>query len=72
MESNIHARTNTSTKCTRESRYLALFQEGSRVQGGNSIALEKGPKKAQKRPEKGPKSKFATSICMNSEKEPGL
>ena len=39
------------------------------LQGGNSIALKKGP---EKRPEKGPESKFATSICMNSKKEPGL
>ena len=26
-------------------------------------------KRNEKRPEKGPESKFATSICMNSEKE---
>ena len=37
-------------------------------QGDNSIRLKKRPK----RPEKGPESKFATSICMNSEKGPDL
>ena len=36
--------------------------------GGDSIVL----KRDRKRPEKGPKSKFAASICMNSEKELGL
>ena len=35
--------------------------------GGNSKALKKG---TEKRPEKGPESKFATSICMNPEREP--
>ena len=39
-----------------------------REKGGNSIAL----KRHEKRPEKGPESKFATSICMNAEKGPGL
>ena len=37
--------------------------------GGDSIAYKKG---TEKRTEKGPESQFATSICMNSEKEPGL
>ena len=50
-------------------RVHATPETTARVQGGDSIALKKG---TEKRSEKGPESKFATSICMNSEKEPSL
>ena len=47
---------------------LMLGSPGSSL-GGRFNSIKKG---TEKRPEKGPESKFATSICMNSEKEPGL
>ena len=37
--------------------------------GGRFNSIKKSD---EKRMEKGPESKFATSICMNSEKDPGL
>ena len=37
--------------------------------GGRFDSIKKG---TEIRPEKGPESKFDTSICMNFEKEPGL
>ena len=50
---------------------LAELDERDVVQspGWRFNSIKKG---TEKRTEKGPESKFATSICMNSEKEPGL